>query len=1051
MAELGNVSFKVEAITSGFDKLVRELQNLNSSITKTNQLLERHARQNRAITNATEATSRAVNSMKRSMDAASTSQAQAAASTSQLTQQTMASATAQQKVAVSANKAAESANKVAAANTKSARATKIAGMETEKFTKRMTDLSKSIQIALGPLSGIAARVTAFASLANRTVVAVAGAISAFIALSAVMLKAIKVGSGFESQLRAVESVLLATGRQSETTAAQLEAVAEEFGHATLSTKTAGLQALISLQQFRRIGPEMQKSALLAAQGLSQIGRGGLATQIRRIGRVLNDPISNLDALREAGVEFTEVEKEKISNLQRSGKLLEAQGVIMQRLAGAEAAATGATKGLAGAIDSLNEDITKWFDEIGRASGAVELLTKYIKEVDAALIKVGTEFNTAQVIGNSLRAIIDALGAAVVALIRNFDLLVTAINILISLKFASIITRIGMKVIIWTKSIQGLTVATKFATVAQRGFNLAIKRFPLLFIAGAIATVLELLLKFKKRTDEIKTFSMERVKTEIGSAKKEVARIKQEIQDLNTPKKTSDGKSTTVGSRGLSGRSKLIALNRELKNAQDDLNKLLERQLEIEEDIARAKREAIAAAGGQRMIDLRAMGDEAVDVSKKIDTFAADFKKASAEADNLYNILNLSAKEFAVIADHTGMTRNEFMRTLALVEQFGTQADRTRTAISQQTQDLVAQRNIEKSLGGLKAQRMLTEEQINAAISAGIIRTREEFVAVGTLTEEQIRQLNVLKEIVATREKAKKELFATTKSVEIKESIDLMQREKELLLVSSELRRDELEMFQFKLDLQKQGIDINSTLFDQLVAQQKQLQQQRAQLEDLQKLTGILTDGMTRGADAFVDALMSGADAGDAVKAVMREIVAELIKAIVKAVFLRSIMNSIGGLFGGTPGAGGIFGNLLGLGSSPAGGGNLNSQMLQVGTPGGGPVSSLPPTRFADGGIVKGPTFFGMGGKKRGMMGEAGPEAILPLVRGANGKLGVGSSGGGGGNNTQILIDVRGSNGDEAIEAAVRRGIKAAAPGLIQASVSRVQGDSMRNPQFLRNK
>jgi len=49
--------------------------------------------------------------------------------------------------------------------------------------------------------------------------------------------------------------------------------------------------------------------------------------------------------------------------------------------------------------------------------------------------------------------------------------------------------------------------------------------------------------------------------------------------------------------------------------------------------------------------------------------------------------------------------------------------------------------------------------------------------------------------------------------------------------------------------------------------------------------------------------------------------------------------------------------------------------------------------FASGGIVSGPTSFPMRGGM-GLMGEAGPEAIMPLARGADGKLGVKARGGG---------------------------------------------------------
>lgn len=50
--------------------------------------------------------------------------------------------------------------------------------------------------------------------------------------------------------------------------------------------------------------------------------------------------------------------------------------------------------------------------------------------------------------------------------------------------------------------------------------------------------------------------------------------------------------------------------------------------------------------------------------------------------------------------------------------------------------------------------------------------------------------------------------------------------------------------------------------------------------------------------------------------------------------------------------------------------------------------------FANGGIVNRATPFGMANGGLGVMGEAGPEAILPLTRGKNGKLGVQTSGGG---------------------------------------------------------
>jgi hypothetical protein len=64
--------------------------------------------------------------------------------------------------------------------------------------------------------------------------------------------------------------------------------------------------------------------------------------------------------------------------------------------------------------------------------------------------------------------------------------------------------------------------------------------------------------------------------------------------------------------------------------------------------------------------------------------------------------------------------------------------------------------------------------------------------------------------------------------------------------------------------------------------------------------------------------------------------------------------------------------------------------------------------FAAGGIVSTPTLFRFangGASARGVMGEAGPEAIMPLARDRSGRLGV--RGGGGPN---ITVNVAGGNG-----------------------------------------
>jgi lambda family phage tail tape measure protein len=74
------------------------------------------------------------------------------------------------------------------------------------------------------------------------------------------------------------------------------------------------------------------------------------------------------------------------------------------------------------------------------------------------------------------------------------------------------------------------------------------------------------------------------------------------------------------------------------------------------------------------------------------------------------------------------------------------------------------------------------------------------------------------------------------------------------------------------------------------------------------------------------------------------------------------------------------GSLFGAGSTPAfaSGGVFSRGMVMP---------------FAQGGVVGAPTYFPLG-RGLGVMGEKGAEAVMPLARGPDGRLGVRTGGGG---------------------------------------------------------
>jgi tape measure domain-containing protein len=124
-----------------------------------------------------------------------------------------------------------------------------------------------------------------------------------------------------------------------------------------------------------------------------------------------------------------------------------------------------------------------------------------------------------------------------------------------------------------------------------------------------------------------------------------------------------------------------------------------------------------------------------------------------------------------------------------------------------------------------------------------------------------------------------------------------------------------------------------------------------------------------------------------------------------------------GMFGGIFGPSGPT-NYSGAFASPLGFGNQYSYSAN-----GNVFAQNGIVPYAKGGIVDRPMMFPFA-KGIGLMGEAGPEAIMPLKRGADGKLGV--AGGGGGTVVNVSVDASGSSvqGNNGQSAALGRAIAA---------------------------
>ena len=180
------------------------------------------------------------------------------------------------------------------------------------------------------------------------------------------------------------------------------------------------------------------------------------------------------------------------------------------------------------------------------------------------------------------------------------------------------------------------------------------------------------------------------------------------------------------------------------------------------------------------------------------------------------------------------------------------------------------------------------------------------------------------------------------------------------------------------------------------------------IERMETLKGLAFDIKDAFSQAFTDIIIKGGDVKEVLTDLLYTLAEMLFKVGTQKLFeniANQGFNLLGNLFGG-----GItgYGGTGGLGG-PNGAGFFNAM--------GNAFNQGRPVAFANGGIVGSPTLFDIG-----MMGEAGPEAIMPLTRGANGKLGVAASGGGGNiqNNFNVTVNVSGKENGETDEAHAKR-------------------------------
>lgn len=303
------------------------------------------------------------------------------------------------------------------------------GQAIADFRTKMQNLTSSVQLALGPLSGVASRLTALAGLFNRNAAAVASLFGAMTVLSITFSRSMKASLNAETTYLRTESVLKSMGGTAAVTSDQIMEMGSNIAMATLTSTQEARSAAVALAGFGGITADSFERIITTAQGMSEQFGGDLVSNTKYLARALQDPERRLTSLERKIGTFNTTVKEQVESLIRSGDATGAQALILEELSDKYDLATDAAAGLAGSLDTTSELATKLYERLGLASGATAEAAKQVNQLNERFREF-IDSDSADAIGRLFLNTAKNIGRAINFLADNADTLALIFNALL---------------------------------------------------------------------------------------------------------------------------------------------------------------------------------------------------------------------------------------------------------------------------------------------------------------------------------------------------------------------------------------------------------------------------------------------------------------------------------------------------------------------------------------------------------------------------------------------------------------------------------------------
>ncbi|TDQ63565.1 tail length tape measure protein [Maritalea mobilis] len=218
----------------------------------------------------------------------------------------------------------------------------------------------------------------------------------------------------EKSVKQLEAVLKSTKQVAGLTSKELQKMASAMQSVTTYGDETVIEAQSLLLTFTKIGRDAFPQALEATLNVATAMGTDLKSAALQVGKALNDPVLGMTALSRSGIQFTEQQKKVVKELVETGRVAEAQKIILRELEtqfGGSARAARDTMG--GALTGLSNAFGDLFEVSGPG---MENLRKSIENLAAKISS--PEFQ--QAVQNFGAMLFDAIAKATEAFIAFMD-------------------------------------------------------------------------------------------------------------------------------------------------------------------------------------------------------------------------------------------------------------------------------------------------------------------------------------------------------------------------------------------------------------------------------------------------------------------------------------------------------------------------------------------------------------------------------------------------------------------------------------------------------